>query len=162
MDWARALEQFDQPPPLLAELAPSARNDRGPAADLPAPNSLVDALAAAPAEARRDLTVAHVEEQLARVLGLRSSAAIDREQDLTELGMDSLTAVELTNRLRSSTGLALESTLVFDQATVNAVAGYLFEQLDRLVAVKARIAAMSPDEVARALAARRTGAEGSR
>ena len=162
MDWAAALEPFDRLPPLLVELAPAGRADGRPAGDVPPPNSLVDALAAAAPDDRRGLTVAHVEDQLGRVLGLRPGAGVDPDQDLTDLGMDSLTAVELTNRLRSSTGLALESTLVFEQPSVNALAGHLVEQLDRVVAVKARIAAMSPEEVARALASRRArGDEGS-
>ncbi len=109
-------------------------------------------------EARRDLVVDHVREEVARALGIGDPRTVDVDLGVFEMGMDSVMAVELTNRLRSSTGLALESSVVFEQRSVGALARYLVEQLDRVAAVKARIAAMSPEDVARALAARRAEA----
>jgi acyl carrier protein len=155
MDWSRALAQFaGDPPPLLLELAAGVvtapRN-----AGSPAPDALVVALAAAPPEEHLAVTIAHVGEQLVRVFGLEPGTTVDRDHDLGDLGMDSLMAVELTNRLRASTGLALETTLAFDHPTVRLIAEHLNEQLARVVEVRARLAAMSPDDVARALAARR-------
>ena len=52
-------------------------------------------------------------------------------------------AVELTNRLRASTGLALEPTLPFEHPSVHAIADHLGAQLERVVTLKARLAAMS-------------------
>ena len=64
-----------------------------------------------------------------RVLGLPSAAAVDDDQDLAELGMDSLMAVELTNRLRSSTGLLLTATLAIEHPSVHAIVVHLLELL---------------------------------
>jgi polyketide synthase 1/15 len=65
--------------------------------------------------------------QVAIVLGGRGGDEVDADQTFQDLGFDSLTAVELRNRLKTTTGLALSPTLIFDYPTPTAVAHHLLE-----------------------------------
>ena len=64
-----------------------------------------------------------------RVLGDGSGGAVDAERPLGDLGLDSLAALELRNRLSADTGLRLSTTLIFDYPTSEALAQHLFEEL---------------------------------
>ncbi|MGW2598426.1 type I polyketide synthase, partial [Streptomyces klenkii] len=76
-------------------------------------------------EVVRDL----VAGQVAAVLGHSGAAEIDAERPFRELGFDSLTAVELRNRLRTATGLRTAATAIFDYPTVAALAAHVLGEL---------------------------------
>ncbi len=87
--------------------------------------------AAAPSE-RPDLLLREVRSRAAAVLGHPEGAsAIDADDRLADLGLDSLAAVELRNQLSASTGLTLPATLLFDFPTAQAVAVELAERYVR-------------------------------
>ncbi len=81
-----------------------------------------------PEEQHRQL-VELVCEHAAAVLGHPGGRAIHRERAFGDLGFDSLTGVELRNRLKTDTRLVLSRTLVFDYPTPTALADHLRQQL---------------------------------
>uniref|UniRef100_UPI000CD4DA34 type I polyketide synthase n=1 Tax=Streptomyces sp. SM14 TaxID=1736045 RepID=UPI000CD4DA34 len=80
--------------------------------------------------AQRERALADVvRTHAALVLGFPDPVAVGAELPLLDLGFDSLTAVELRNRLRAATGLPLPATLLFDHPTALAVARHLAEEI---------------------------------
>ncbi|KIG15385.1 Malonyl CoA-acyl carrier protein transacylase [Enhygromyxa salina] len=83
------------------------------------------------ASAERDFTLLTlIRSEIATVLGLSNPERIDAEQPIQDLGLDSLMAVELRNRLQSATQLRLPATLLFDCPTPRVLVAYLIEAFD--------------------------------
>ncbi|MFC3386843.1 type I polyketide synthase [Couchioplanes azureus] len=109
-------------PPLLRRLV---RAPRRTAATAPSEDSLADRLAPlSPAEQEKTL-LRLVSGHVATVLGHTTADAVEAERGFLDLGMSSVTAVELRNRLNADTGLRLPTTLIFDHPTPLALARQL-------------------------------------
>jgi len=129
--WDAFMARAQARTPFYAAFAQQAvRATRSPeaAAAHEAPGTaLREQLRDASAARRHELLLAFVGDHVAKVIGARSRETIDVRQPLNELGLDSLMAVELRNRLGNGLSLtrSLPATLVFDHPTLDALATYL-------------------------------------
>ena len=112
VDWARfkPLYEFSSPRPLLAEISTHTKEGSSDQASLRQP--VVDS---------PERLMTHLTEQVAQVMGIAPSP----QQGFFEMGMDSLMAVELKNRLERSLGLSLSSTLAFNYPNLTALSEHL-------------------------------------
>ncbi|RKS68200.1 acyl transferase domain-containing protein [Actinomadura pelletieri DSM 43383] len=114
--------------PVLRGLLPAPSRGRD-TADAAGAAALAEQLAGLPEPERRDAVFRLVRDQIAAVLGHDSPARVDAERGFLEMGFDSLTAVELRNRLAAATGLRLPSTLAFDHPDLGRLADFLHGEL---------------------------------
>ncbi|MGW5699412.1 acyl carrier protein [Streptomyces asiaticus] len=113
-------------PPLLRGLVRRSRRIARTAADL---DAFTQRLTRATPEEQEQILLGLVCREAARVLGHASAHAIGPDLAFNEIGFDSLTAVELRNRLANHTGIRLPATLVFDYPTPTALMRHLRTKL---------------------------------
>ncbi|WP_345597834.1 type I polyketide synthase, partial [Streptomyces marokkonensis] len=146
-------------PPLLRALVGGRPRSTDRAAAVP----LAQRIAALSESERAEAVLDLVRSEAAAVLGHSSAKAVQSDQAFGELGFDSLTAVELRNRMNRATGLRLPATLVFDHPTPAVLAQRIlkdlpggaagtapvFDELDRLAAALDGAGAGDADNVTR-------------
>nr|BCB17031.1 modular polyketide synthase [Streptomyces nobilis] len=138
VDWERFAPSFTsvRPSPFIGELPevrralaePEAAADQG-ARGSGAGSEWAERLVGLAEREQERLLLDLVRGQAAAVLGYAGAEAVEPGRAFRELGFDSLTAVEVRNRLATTTGLKLPTTLVFDYPTPVVLAGYLRSQL---------------------------------
>jgi acyl transferase domain-containing protein/acyl carrier protein len=128
-----------QPPPFMAEIAvahtETGAGDSPFAQPTPRSNQAEPKLdflqqfqSTFPSE-QRELILNLVKEQVINVLHIPSTMQIDIEQGLTAMGMDSLMAVELSNKLRSAFQQPIPKTIAFEYPTIKALTDYLYSEV---------------------------------
>ena len=128
VDWP----QFaSSPSPFIRDL-PDVRQAQSPgAAGGPAlaEGELARRLAALPGRDQVRALTDMIRAEAAEVLGHASAEAIEAERPFSDLGFDSLTSLEMRQRLATVTGLRLPATLLFDYPTPAVLAGFLRTEL---------------------------------
>ncbi len=102
---------------------------RASAASSGSPIDLAAQLGRLDEPAGRQLIAELVRAQVAAVLGHGDAGSVPADRTFAQLGFDSLTGVELRNRLDGATGLRLPATLAFDYPTVTALSEFVHQTL---------------------------------
>ena len=131
---------------------------------------LARVLADAPPRERFELLAAHIQEQVVSVMGFGPEDAPELDQGLFDMGLDSLLALDLKNRLQASLMRDVPAAALFEHSTIASLTDYILHELLELSAseiitttpraktdVVADIAELSEAEVERLLAERMTG-----
>ncbi|MGC5364453.1 type I polyketide synthase [Streptomyces sp. DT24] len=105
----------------------------------------LDALLALPRSERRGAINEIVRTRVATLLHFESADDVGTNDKFLELGLDSLTAVELKNTLEVAFQLPLSTAIVFDHPSIGVLTEYLEERL--LPAPEAAAPAPAPDDV---------------
>ncbi|ORV57100.1 type I polyketide synthase [Mycobacterium fragae] len=118
-------------PPMFVDLinASARRQVDDSLAAAKSKSALLQRLEGLPEDEQHAVLLDLVRSHIATVLGNTTVEAIDPDKAFQELGFDSLTAVEMRNRLKAATGLALSPTLIFDYPNSAALAGYFRQEL---------------------------------
>ncbi|MDQ0578393.1 type I polyketide synthase [Streptomyces rishiriensis] len=115
-------------PPLLRGLI---RVSRRPARDgATGADTLADRLAEASPDQRVKILVDLVQREVATILGYVSADEIGPDLSFFDIGFDSLTAIELRNRLSALTGVRIPATFAFEYPTAELAAEDLLERLE--------------------------------
>ncbi|MER6951912.1 SDR family NAD(P)-dependent oxidoreductase, partial [Nonomuraea sp. NPDC000554] len=133
IDWERFAPAFAlaRPRPLVSAVPEFTRalTDSAVSEDDGNGAAFAAQLADLPPAERERMVVSLVRSEAAAVLGHTSDDPVQPDRAFNELGFDSLTAVELRNRLGRATGLKLPATLVFDYPTSVALARFVLDRL---------------------------------
>jgi len=128
IQWGKFLGAFpaNRPPRLLSEFVREVKRDSGVAQA--GDSEILRRLGQARNEERLNLLICYLKGEVERVLAFDEGIRIEPEDRLFELGLDSLMAVELQNRLQASLKCTLSSTLFFEYPTLAAVAEHLIRE----------------------------------
>ncbi len=131
-------------PTVLRELAPAPRRRAVTSSPV---SGLQQRLSGLDLERQRQLVFDTVRTQIAAVRGNDGAASIEPGRTFQDLGFDSLSAVELRNRLKTAIGLSLPAAVIFDYPTPQALAEHLADKLTgtaKDTAVTAKVVADEP------------------
>ncbi|WP_324617148.1 type I polyketide synthase [Streptomyces sp. NRRL S-37] len=123
-----ALRALGEVPPLFRSLIRATSRRAAPAAGAQAADLTRRLSGLTPAEGREAL-LELVRGQIATVLGHVDPADVEPDRPFQDLGFDSLTSVELRNRLGALTGTRLPATLLFDHPTPGELVAHLYARI---------------------------------
>ena len=130
IDTAALAAQGDLVPPVLRGLLSApARRRIAAAVKADGASGLAAQLRGLDPAARLHTLTETLRAEAATVLGYPDPAALAVDTTFKDIGFDSLTSIELRNRLNTVTGLRLPATLVFDYPSIPAMAAFLLEEL---------------------------------
>ncbi len=129
-DWNSFLSSYrlGEEPALLREIARIVRPQDAQAMELSEPSIVQQYLETIPNK-RQSFLLSHIRQKVAEVLATNNPSAVDLDEPLQAMGIDSLMAIELRNKLGQSAGKTLPATLLFEYPSITALADYLTSEI---------------------------------
>jgi acyl transferase domain-containing protein/acyl carrier protein len=129
VDWSRLKQQVtaDQKLPLLAHLLNEVASPEENASAQQ--HTILQELEAVPDYDRQPMLTAYIQQEVAKIMGLRSPHLPDPQQGFFDMGMDSLMVLELKNLLDTHLGTSLPATLTFEFATIQDLVEHLLNDI---------------------------------
>jgi acyl transferase domain-containing protein len=147
VDWTKFSRSFRSRVPAVLREVTRAQTASGERPDAPeATAGLAAELASTPPNKRRTVIESHVAAAARRVLALAADRPIDPRQPLSELGLDSLMAVELRNVISRLIDRPLPATLLFKYPTIETLTGHLADDVFGVREAAATPAPAAPEE----------------
>ena len=129
VDWSKFRKKFsDDEPPLLSELVRQEKQQLKEEQQIVKRLEFLRQLEGVSPEEHRSLLINYIREQTARVLGL-SASQIDVQQPLTTIGLDSLMALEIGNRLKTELGVDVAIVKFLEGCSVASLVTHVIKQL---------------------------------
>ncbi len=127
IDWTKFVQHFmgSEKPAFLERLLNGVHVESNGTSLRAQQDTLLRTMKAVPESEQLDILRGVVRQQIRLVLGFDAGFKLEPEQNLFEVGMDSLMAVELRNRLHALLGTLLPASLVFDHPNAEALTTYL-------------------------------------
>ena len=171
IDWPKFLSSIStgEIPPFLREVACGRPSDAATSPASMQRADIVEQLEQATSSARWELLLAYLQKEVSHVLGFAKAQSLEPQRGFFDLGMDSLMAVELKNRLQRSLGCPLPTPIAFDYPSVESLGRYLVKAVlpcelfsgsneespqdeDERAKFAAALESLAPDEIAGLLA----------
>ncbi|HYH98568.1 type I polyketide synthase, partial [Hyalangium sp.] len=126
VDWARFLSDADEIPPVFDEI--TARFRRTPRGERASVGGLAEKIREARPGERRELLISSLQHGVAAVLGFDASKPLERK-GFFDMGMDSLSALRFSQRLKAEIGSTLPVSVIFRYPTVESLAHHILEDV---------------------------------
>jgi acyl carrier protein len=144
VNWPKLLGQLETVPRLLEGFTQHIRKQAQSTTEA----NFLEQLSSIAPDGHHDALLVFVRDQVVKVLGLSSAQTPGLNQGLIEIGMDSLMAVELSNRFRMNFQQSFPATLAFEHSTIQALTNYLNATvLSQLFEKSKEIEALPADEL---------------
>ncbi|MDP4174898.1 MAG: SDR family NAD(P)-dependent oxidoreductase, partial [Bacteroidota bacterium] len=92
-------------------------------------SQLVSLLENTPKSDRINLLIEFIRQQAQNVLGLSSIEEVEIERPMHDMGMDSLMAIEIKNRINNAIGKDLPATVIFNYPTIKSLSEYILQNV---------------------------------
>jgi myxalamid-type polyketide synthase MxaB len=130
IDWGKYLQQFPETPKFFSRLAAEIQAPDPVAPSTATTGNVLIKLATAPHAERQQIMIHQIRDRIGRLLGV-TAQSLDQDRSLLELGVDSLTVLELRNRILADFKIDIPIVYFMEGPPISTLANMLLEALEQ-------------------------------